>query len=124
MILFFDEVCELCSWFIQFVSRRDKKKSFLFAPLQGETAKKHLDLKDIQNLSSIVVLKENKLYKEGQALKVILKNLYPYGSFLLAITPPFLVNKIYHFIAKRRYRWFGTRKEKSFPPHFKKSLLP
>ena len=124
ILLFFDVNCELCSQFIQFASKRDKKKIFLFTPLQGETAKKHLDLKDIQNLSSIVVYKENKLYREGQAVKLILRNLYPYRSFLLIIIPSLLVNKIYHFIAKRRYHLFGKRNEKSFPPHIKKSLLP
>ena len=124
ILLFFDENCELCSQFIQFISKRDKKKIFLFASLQGETAKKHLDLKDIQNLSSMVVYKKNNLYREGQALKLILRNLYPYGSFLLIIIPSFLVNKIYHFIAKRRYHLFGKRIDKSFPSHLKKSLLP
>ena len=124
ILLFFDENCELCSKFIQFISKKDKKKIFLFAPLQGETSKKHLDLKDIQNLSSIVVYKENKLYREGQALKLISRNLYPYRSFLLIITPSFLVNRIYHFIAKRRYHLFGKRNEKSFPSHLRKSLLP
>ena len=124
MILFFDEACELCSQFIQFVSKRDIKQIFLFAPLQGETAKKHLELKDLQNLSSIVVLKENKLYREGKAFKIILESLYPYWSFLLRISPSLLVNKIYRLIAKRRYHWFGTRKKETFPSHLNKSLLP
>ena len=125
IILFFDGVCELCFWFIEFVSKRDKKKVFLFTPLQGETAKEHLDLKDIQSLSSIVVLKENKLYREGQALKVIFKSLYPYSLFLLLwLMPPFLLNKVYHFIAKKRYRWFGRKENKNFSPRLQKTFLP
>jgi len=122
ILLFFDEVCELCSWFIQFVSKKDKKSLFLFSPLQGKTAKKYLDLKEIQSLSSFIVLKDNKLYREGEALKLILKNLYPTWSFFLLLIPPFFINKVYRFIAKRRYSWFGIRKDKSLP--FKNSLLP
>ena len=124
MILFFDELCELCSQFIQFISKRNKTGVFLFAALQGETAKKHLELKDIQNLGSLVVLKESKLYREGEALKVILKKLYPSAYFLLALVPPFFLNKMYRFIAKRRYRWFGKTAKEGFSEEIKKSLLP
>lgn len=129
IIIFFDEVCELCSRFIQFVSKRDKKKVFLFAPLQGETAKQRLDLKDIQTLNSIAVLKDGGVYREGRALKLILKNLYPYTFFLrfflLWLNPPFFLNRVYRFIAKRRYDWFGKKEKKGEPPpDLKKSLLP
>ena len=123
IILFFDETCELCSRFIQFVSKRDKNNFFLFAPLQGQTAKKHLELKDIENLSSLFVLKEAKLYREEQALKLILKKLYPYSSLLLGLIPSFLQNKMYRFIAKRRYQWFGKRETGVLSSDLNNSLL-
>lgn len=39
-LIFFDGSCGFCNKSIAFVSKHDKKKLFLFAPLQGETAKK------------------------------------------------------------------------------------
>ena len=122
-MLFFDETCELCFRLLLFVSKRDKKKLFLFAPLQGQTAKKYLELKDIENLSSLLVLKEAQLYREAQALKLILKQLYPYSFLLLGLIPSFLQNKMYRFIAKRRYQWFGKRETGMLSSEFKNSLL-
>ena len=35
-IVLFDGVCNLCNSSVQFIIKRDKKKQFLFAPLQGK----------------------------------------------------------------------------------------
>lgn len=38
-LLFYDGQCGLCDHAVQFVLKADKRKEFVFAPLQGETAK-------------------------------------------------------------------------------------
>ena len=122
-IIFFDGVCEFCSRFVAFVLKRDKKKDFLFSTLQGEAAKKYLDTKDIQSLKSIVVFEKGRLFKESQALKVIFKKLYPHSSFLMVLIPGFIFDKLYQFIAERRYHWFGKKNYKA-PQGLEKYFLP
>ncbi|MDE0091903.1 MAG: DUF393 domain-containing protein [Oligoflexia bacterium] len=108
-IIFFDGVCELCDWFVNFVFKRDSKKQFLYAPLQGETAKIHLKKEDSQGLKSIIFFNHGTVLKESPALKAIMKKLYPRWAFLLSLFPNFIFNLFYRFIAKRRYTFFGKK---------------
>ncbi len=45
-ILFFDGVCGLCNRFVDFMLRADCRSRFLYAPLQGETARRLLGVDD------------------------------------------------------------------------------
>ena len=108
-IIFFDGVCELCDWFVNFVFKRDSKKQFLYAPLQGETAQSYLKKEDILGFKSIIFYHQGKILKESPALKAIMKKLYPHWAFLLAILPNLIFNLFYRFIAKRRYAFFGKK---------------
>lgn len=110
-IIFFDAECNLCDHFIRFVLKRDKKKQFLYAPLQGVTAQNHLKPEDIQTLKSIVFFKKGQTLKEAQAIKSLMKELYPKGAFLLKIFPGPFFNFFYRFISKRRYRIFGKKSQ-------------
>ena len=38
-VIFFDGVCGMCNTFINLIIRIDRKQTFLFAPLQGSTAR-------------------------------------------------------------------------------------
>ena len=108
-IIFFDAVCELCDWFVNFVFKRDSKKQFLYAPLQGETAKTYLKPEDIQGLKSIIFFNQGLVLKESSALKAIIKKLYPRFSFWLSLLPNFIFNLFYRFFAKKRYALFGKK---------------
>ena len=108
-IIFFDGVCELCDWFVNFVFKRDSKKQFLYAPLQGETAKTHLTTEDIQDLKSIIFFNQGAILKESPALKAIMKKLYPRWAFVTALFPNVIFNLLYRFMAKQRYALFGKK---------------
>ena len=43
-ILFFDGVCGLCNRFVDFMLKADSRNRFLYAPLQGETARSLLGM--------------------------------------------------------------------------------
>ena len=45
-ILFFDGVCGLCNRFVDFMLRTDSQHLFRYAPLQGETARRLLEMDD------------------------------------------------------------------------------
>ena len=108
-IIFFDGQCNLCDRFIRFVFKRDFKRQFLYAPLQGQTAEKLLRKEDIQALKSIIFFKKGLPLRESQAIQAIMSQLYPRGAVLFSVLPAFLFNFFYRFIAKRRYDFFGKK---------------
>jgi predicted DCC family thiol-disulfide oxidoreductase YuxK len=93
------------------VINRDIKNKFLFASLQSRSGSEFIktQTKFIQQIDSIILVTETKVYyKSSAAIKIAsqLKGLW----FLIGvfyIVPTFLRDKVYDFIAKRRYTWFG-----------------
>jgi len=122
-ILLFDGVCNLCNATVRFVLRRDKKKIFLFAPLQTPIAEKLLSStpakKDyITDLYSIVLIRKGQVYDESSAALYTAKELsggWPLLYYLFIWWPKFIRDAMYRFVAKRRYRWFGKRDACSIP---------
>jgi len=111
-ILFFDGVCNLCNQFVDFVIKRDVNREILFAPLQGETAKKHLppEFRGEDPPSVVFWQKGSILTRSDAALAVLeyLKSPWVHAR-LLAHLPKPLRDWTYDRVAKARYRLFGRR---------------
>lgn len=111
-LLFYDGSCGLCDRSVQFVIEHDKKKLFLFAPLQGETAKKVLA--GVEQLPDSLVLVEHyntphqKIYfmaKGAFRVAWLLGGwLAPLG--LLSFLPGVLFDWMYRLVAKYRHAFF------------------
>ena len=116
-IVFFDGVCGLCNYFVDFIIRQDKHNQLLFAPLQGETAAKKLNLNQAKNFDTVIFSKNGKLhFKSGAGIRI----LYTAGGFwkisiVLLIIPPFIRNFVYDIIANNRYKWFGKKESCRMP---------
>lgn len=114
-LIFFDSSCGFCHSIVRFVLRHDKKELFIFAPLQGKTAKDFF-----HTIPNTIVLVENyktPQQKISQSGRGALRILWLLGGIWKAIgwicfLPPILYNWIYRFIAKNRYKFF---KAESFP---------
>jgi len=110
-IVLFDGVCNLCNKTVRFIIRRDPKAKFRFASVQSESGQlllKQLNL-PIDRYDSIVYICDDKFYLKSTAVLTILSKLgsgWQLLSFLI-IFPLFLRDKVYDFIAKWRYKWFG-----------------
>ncbi len=122
-IVFFDGVCVMCNGLVDFALKHDKKHIFYFAPLQGKTAQEKIPLY-AQNLNTIVVLDEQGLSTESDA---IIRLFSSFGGIfalakLLKIIPKSLRDRLYRFIAKNRYRWFG-QKSCALPDAHKRSKI-
>ncbi|MEI7626900.1 MAG: DCC1-like thiol-disulfide oxidoreductase family protein [Bacteroidota bacterium] len=116
-VILFDGYCNLCSWAVQFVVKRDKKKKFKFASLQSEYGIKILLENNLPatDFNSLVLVEIGKIYTQSTgALKIArsLSGLWPifYAAIIL---PAFIRDGIYNLIARNRYKWFG-RKEACF----------
>lgn len=114
-LVFYDGQCGLCDYVVQFILRNDEKKIFLFAPLQGETAKVVLkDLPDEYKQLDSLVLIENYQGQDQQFLvmgKAAFRILWLLGGRwalmgLYSFLPSYLYDWGYRFVAQNRHRFF------------------
>ena len=109
-ILFFDGVCGLCSWSVDFVMKRDQQGDFQFAPLQGDTAQSLLNHADVTDLNTMVLWVGGRTYrKSAAAVRVLWRLSLPWQIMgtLLWLVPLPLRNLGYNIVAGNRYRLFG-----------------
>ena len=113
-VILFDGECNLCNGFINFIIDRDQEERFLFAPLAstiGEEVRQRY-LLDSQQLDSILLYQPGVevSYKSNAALKILaqLGGIWK-AVHLLRVVPLILRDKIYDWVARSRYRWFGRR---------------
>jgi len=116
-MLFYDGHCALCHGAVKFVLKHDRTGgAFRFAPLQGETFQARVPENVRAALpDSVAVLTENgALLTRSDAFLYILARLggiWKFTGGVLRIVPRFLRDVVYDFIARVRFRVFGTRKE-------------
>ena len=112
-VLFFDDVCNLCDSSVQFIIKHDKKKQFMFAPLQsplGLLAQKEA-YGPGREIASVILLYNNTYYTRSAAALHTLRLLGGAWAVLYAaiIIPSFIRDAVYNFIARNRYKWFGKK---------------
>jgi len=118
-IILFDGYCNLCSWSVHFIIKRDVQDHFRFGSLQSETGSyflKKFKLADNFNQSVALIEDEAIYFKSDAALRIAkrLRHCWPI-LFILIVIPTSIRDSVYDFIAKNRFNWFG-RKETCFVP--------
>ena len=118
-LLLFDGVCNLCNSSVQSVIKYDTKKQFLFASLQSDAAKEILLQFGETNLKldSVILIYNNKIYSKSSAiLKItqLLGGFYSLNIIFYSI-PKFIRDKMYDYVAKNRYKWYGKRESCMLP---------
>lgn len=123
-IVFFDDICVLCSRSVQFIHRHDRKNRFHFASLDSEAFRKvaglvkeaaagdHASDPDRGALpDSVILFMNDKVYlRSAAALHIAARLRFPVSLLAVGwIIPPFIRNGLYDWIARNRYRWFGKR---------------
>jgi len=127
-IILFDGVCNLCNNAIQFVIKRDKNKIFHYTSLQGELGKQLLAERNIdpEKIDSIILIDPNVAYylKSTAALEISkkLSGLWPLMRVFL-ILPVSFRDRVYDFIAKNRYKWFGKKESCIIPTKEQQALF-
>jgi predicted DCC family thiol-disulfide oxidoreductase YuxK len=128
-IILFDGVCNLCNRSVQFIIKRDKKKLFRFASLQGETGQEILRRFGLpaDDLNSFIFLENDKIYTRSTGALRMLKALGGGWKLLYGfiIVPRFIRDAVYNWIARNRYKWYGKKDECMIPtPALKERFLP
>jgi predicted DCC family thiol-disulfide oxidoreductase YuxK len=122
-ILLFDGVCNLCNGTIQFVVDHERAPDLRFVPLQSDIAKALLErafgAEEAKRLrsgatgegdpDSVVLVDGARAWTHSSAGLRILRHLRaPYRwLFALVLVPRPLRDRVYRWIARNRYRWFG-----------------
>ena len=127
-IIFFDGFCNLCNRSVQFIIKKDKKKQFRFASLQGKAGQELLEKFNLpaDNFNSFILAERDHIYTRSTAVLRMLRKL---GSgwqlfYGVIIVPRFIRNAIYNWIARNRYKWYGKKNECMVPtPELKERFL-
>jgi predicted DCC family thiol-disulfide oxidoreductase YuxK len=110
--ILFDGVCNLCSGFVQFVIARDPGAHFRFAALSSPAAERALSAAGVTPVpGSIILIDDGVAYFRSDApLRIARRLRFPWPlAYGLLIVPRFIRDRVYDFIAARRYRWFGRQ---------------
>lgn len=118
-IILFDGVCNFCSFWVNFVIKRDKKDIFRFAALQSEKAKELTSRFsiDISKPDTFILITDDKFFTKSTAallvcreLNGVVRILYPF-----IVLPKIFRDFIYDMIAENRYKLFGKRESCRVP---------
>lgn len=109
-IVFFDGICNLCNSFVNILLKIDKHNRFYVASLQGETASKKIP-NQISQRDSVILLEGDKIFFESDA---VLRIFTICGGIwkifaVFKLIPRKIRDKIYNWVASKRYKWFGKR---------------
>lgn len=127
-IVLFDGECNLCNSSVQFIIKRDTKKQFRFASLQGKKGQQVLQQFHLpaDSFNSFLLLEGDTLYTKSTGALRMLRALGGGWQLLYAliIVPKFIRDGVYNWISRNRYKWFGKRDECMIPtPELRERFL-
>jgi predicted DCC family thiol-disulfide oxidoreductase YuxK len=116
-VILFDGDCNLCGGLVTFLLKTDRKKQFRFFPLQSQTGQIMLEQHNVPaDIDSIVFFHKRRFYIYSDAIIEIAGLLsFPWrmAKFIRWIPLKFR-NRIYCFVAEKRFKWFGRRSKCEF----------
>jgi len=115
-VVLFDGVCNLCNHTVDFILRHDPHSYFYFASLQSEIAQQLLSGYPnagtyASQLDTVLLVEKGKVYEKSSAVLRIASRLSWQWQWLriFSIVPRPLRNRLYDWVARNRYRWFGKK---------------
>ena len=112
-IILFDGVCNLCTWGVHFVIKRDPEKQFKFSSIQsnygGDLYQKHGFQPEA--IETFILLEQGRSFsKSTGAIRVAsrLSGLWPMVKLLFIIPRP-IRDLFYDIVLRNRYRLFGKK---------------
>ena len=123
-LILFDGYCHLCSHTVQTILKFDKKKEFIFVPLNsdlGITWRDKLLIPD--QIDSVILIHKNKFLIKSEAFIRISHQLG--GIFhlvkIVKVFPLKTRDRIYDYIARNRFKWYGKRNSCFLPAEKKEN---
>jgi len=118
-IVLFDGVCNLCDRSVQFILDHDPEGVFRFASLQSQVGRQLASRcgLDSDAMDTLVLIDGAECWTRSDgALGIAGRLSAPWRWLALArLVPRVLRDPAYAWVARNRYRWFGTRDECRIP---------
>lgn len=110
--ILFDSKCNLCSKTVKRVMKLDKNKLFTFISNKSEYGKNIISKNNLNSITTetiVLFTTENKfLIKSDAAISIAVKLNPLFLIFnILFIVPKKIRDRVYDYVAKNRYKWFG-----------------
>lgn len=119
MIIVFDAHCLLCSAWVQFLLKHDRRRVFRFASMQSEAGAALLAQAglNVTRLETLLLVDGERSYQHTAAIFRVLDRLgFPWKlAWIMWPLPSSLRDAIYRWFARNRYRLFG-RSDACFLP--------
>lgn len=126
-VVIFDGVCNLCNGVVNFILQHQRKKQFRFVALQSEAGEKAIQLLQIPpETNSVILYWKKRIYTESEAALEIARLLPAPWKWLVVFTivPKKVRDKMYRWVARNRYRWFGQKQSCRLPSRREKQFFP
>ena len=123
-LVLFDGYCGLCTAFVQFLLPRDPGGIFRFASLSSSEGRAIVTRHggDADDMSTVYVVADYRtpdarpLTRSRAALFVLGALGWPWkAATLFGVLPTALLDRVYDFVARNRYRVFGRREQCMMP---------
>ena len=110
--ILFDSKCNLCSKTVKRVMKFDKNKLFTFISNNSEDGKNIISKNNLNSMTTetivLFISEEKFLIKSDAAISIAAKLNPLFVVFnILFVIPKRIRDKVYDYIAKNRYKWFG-----------------
>lgn len=118
-ILIFDGVCNICAFGVGLVLRADRAGVFRYAFAQGAVGgalkTRHGLAGDIE---SVTLVENGRVLAKSDAVLGVIRHLgWAWKPWLvLGLLPKSVRDRLYLFVARNRYRWFGKKTVCLMPP--------
>ena len=110
-VIVFDGVCVLCSRWVRFVLKHDRRQLFKFASMQSSAGRMLLTQHGLNpdDPNSLLLVNEQRAHTDTDAIICIVRQ---FGGLwrlvvLMRVIPRAWRDAWYRVLAQNRYRWFG-----------------
>lgn len=128
VLIAFDGGCLLCSRSIRFLAGRDRADRLRFTRLQDEAGRAMRAAAGAAPPDSMLVCRDGRVLARSAAVLAVVETLggpWRVLARLARLIPAVVRDRLYDFIAARRYRWFGKGDACALPDEaLRKRLLP
>lgn len=112
-VIVFDGICVLCNGWVRFLLRYDQAGRYRFAAMQGAHGRALLQAHglDPEDPVSFLLVDPAGAHTDTAAILRVLAGLggrWRLAAAVLGMVPRALRDPMYRWVARHRYRWFGT----------------
>ncbi len=112
-VIVFDGVCVLCSGWVGFLLKRDRRQRYRFAAMQTPAGRRLLQAHglDPDDPLSFLLVEDGIARTDSDAIVAVLAGLGGPWRVASALrwAPRALRDRAYRWLARNRYRWFGKK---------------